>query len=241
MKEVTIICCYNDLKQYSVFLKSLTSQNLDFELIGIDNTNNKYKSCSEAFNKHILKVTTPYVIFSHQDIEFIDNNNLAEFVACIKRININDILGVAGRKEKGGTVITNIVQGNDKQYAGGKRIKVLTKCETIDECFFGGYTKNFRDHPFDEKVCNNWHLYAVDRCLNARKMKNNVYICPIYIIHKSKGKMNYIYNKQFYLLSKKYSKEISYLNTTCAYASTRFPFREISFVKRAVSLFLRRY
>lgn len=54
----------------------------------------------------------------------------------------------------------------------------------------------------------------VESCLNARSRGQHVYICPIKLIHRSKGKMNYIYNKQFYKLSRKYSKDIRYLNTT---------------------------
>ncbi len=38
MKEVTIICCYNNLKQYKTFTESLAKQTTECELIGIDNT-----------------------------------------------------------------------------------------------------------------------------------------------------------------------------------------------------------
>lgn len=50
MKEVTIICCYNNLKQYKTFTESLAKQTTEYELIGIDNTKSKYTSCSKAFN-----------------------------------------------------------------------------------------------------------------------------------------------------------------------------------------------
>ncbi len=241
MKEVTIICCYNNLKQYKTFTESLAKQTTEYELIGIDNTKSKYTSCSKEFNIHMMDIKTPYVIFCHQDIEFTDSNNISDFIRCIKKIDSGDILGVAGRKEKGGSVVSNILQGQNLQYAGKERVKSLIRCEVIDECFFGGYTDNFIKHPFDEQTCNNWHLYAVESCLNARSRGQHVYICPIKLIHRSKGKMNYIYNKQFYKLSRKYSKDIRYLNTTCAYASTRFPNREIAFIKRAISLWLGRY
>lgn len=48
MKEVTIICCYNNLKQYKTFTESLAKQTTEYELIGIDNTKSKYTSCSKS-------------------------------------------------------------------------------------------------------------------------------------------------------------------------------------------------
>lgn len=140
MKEVTIICCYNNLKQYKTFTESLAKQTTECELIGIDNTKSKYTSCSTAFNIHMMDIKTPYVIFCHQDIEFTDSNNISDFIRCIKKIDSGDILGVAGRKEKGGSVVSNILQGQNLQYAGKERVKSLIRCEVIDECFFGGYT-----------------------------------------------------------------------------------------------------
>lgn len=85
MKEVTIICCYNNLKQYKTFTESLAKQTTEYELIGIDNTKSKYTSCSKAFNIHMMDIKTPYVIFCHQDIEFTDSNNISDFIRCIKK------------------------------------------------------------------------------------------------------------------------------------------------------------
>lgn len=62
------------------------------------------------------------------------------------------ILGVAGRKEKGGSVVSNILQGQNLQYAGKERVKSLIRCEVIDECFFGGYTDNFIKHLLMNKL-----------------------------------------------------------------------------------------
>ncbi|MGN1277740.1 MAG: glycosyltransferase [Floccifex sp.] len=239
--DVSIVCCYNSIEQYCEFKESLSKQSIHPRVVGIDNTQHKYSSCSEALNFAVSTISTPYVIFSHQDIEFINNDSIEKFVDSIKAMNCNDVLGVAGRCKRGGTVVSNILHGADKKSVGKAKLTDITECEIIDECFFGGYTENFREHPFDTKICNNWHLYAVDCCLSARVRGNHIYICPISLIHKSAGKMNGIYNKQFYQLSKKYEKEINYINTTCAYASTQFPYREIAYIKRAISMALGRY
>lgn len=239
--DVSIVCCYNNIKQYGKFINSLSRQSIQPRVVGIDNTKNVYSSCSEALNCALSTVTTPYVIFSHQDIELIDNESLEKFVKSIKDMKCGDVLGVAGRCKRGGTVVSNIIHGSEKRRIREREITAVTECETIDECFFGGYTQNFLDHPFDTKICNNWHLYAVDCCLGARVRGNHIYICPISLIHKSTGKMNGIYNKQFYQLSKKYENEIEYINTTCAYASTKFPAREWAYLKRKISIATGRY
>ena len=161
MKDVTIICCYNNLNQYKKFLDSLSGQSMEVELIGIDNSKKAFQSCAAAFNTNICNVETPYIIFSHQDIEFVDENNILDFVNSIKKVALYDIVGVAGRLVQGGTVVSNIVQGEAKQYAGKQRLSNITECDVIDECFFGGYTENFKQYPFDEDLCNNWHLYAL--------------------------------------------------------------------------------
>ena len=241
MNNITILCCYNDLKQYKIFLKSLSKQSIGVEMIGIDNTQNLFQSAASAFNEYLKRIDTKYVIFTHQDIEFSTINALEVFKHYLQRIGIYDILGVAGKSGKHGKVITNIMHGYQKSYAGANRLLDIEECDTVDECFFGGYTECFKKYPFDDKLCNNWHLYAVERCLATINRKNKVFVCDIPLFHKSRGKMNHIYNKQFYFISKKYSNSIKYLNTTCASASTEFPFREISFIKRLVCLIIHRY
>lgn len=47
---VSLVCCYNNLKQYKDMQKSLKNQTVEYELIGIDNQEGKYKSASSALN-----------------------------------------------------------------------------------------------------------------------------------------------------------------------------------------------
>lgn len=240
MEQVTVLCCYNNKSEFEKLKKSLSDQSVKVALIGIDNTEDTYSSCAAAFNEYLNKVHTEYVVFSHQDIVLPDKELMKQFIEVIKDNNMYDIVGVAGRNEEG-HVLTNIYHGNELKYAGEKRVSKTELCDTIDECFFGGYTKGFVEYPFDEKLCNNWHLYAVDRCLDARTRGNKVFVCGIPILHKSMGKINDVYNWQFYKLSKKYKNNFNFINTTCAFASTIFPKREIAFIKRAISIKLGRY
>ena len=239
--RATIVCCYNNERQYNVFTQSLEEQDEKVALIGIDNTNKRFTSNAAAFNYAMKSVTTKYVIFSHQDIILTTSKIIRQFVDYLERIGENDILGVAGAKNDDPFVLTNVRRTADGPFAGSERVKGLISCDTLDECFFGGYSKCFKQYQFDETICNGWHLYAVDRCLDAKRRNNKVYVCDISLIHTSKGNIDQAYNRCFLRLSKKYCKDIQYIKTPCAYARTGLILRNISFVKRWISIKLNRY
>lgn len=241
MINITIVCCCNNLQQFKEFENSLKSQTEEYKLVLIDNTNSRFKSCSEAFNSVLGQIETKYVIFSHQDIILDSRDMLKNFVKYLDKIGEYDILGVAGASNKKAHVMTNIRCTQTNTIAGQNRVNGIEECDTLDECFFAGSLKNFVENPFDEKVCNNWHLYAVDRCLNAISNGYKVYVCDVPLIHNSKGKINHEYNVGFFRLSKKYDKTISYISTTCASAGTSWKSRIWSYIKREISISLGRY
>lgn len=161
MSEVTFVCCYNN------FVNSFCSQDTPYELIGINNTGNKkFQSASSAYNSVINQVRTKYVIYSHQDIELTKPEMLRKLVAYLDKI------GVAGVKFDQPGIFTNILDMVDRKYDKPTHSYIyvegkMMECDTLDECFFGGYAQHFRDYPFDEKICNNWHFYAVEACLRT--------------------------------------------------------------------------
>ncbi len=58
---------------------------------------------------------------------------------------------------------------------------------TVDECLVVISVIVFNILQFDEKVCSDWHLYAVDYCLSVKKLGYGVYMIPIVGYHKSIG------------------------------------------------------
>ena len=174
MSNVTVICCYNDEKQYTDFVNTLKIQNCPYELIGIDNRGNgAFTSCAAAYNSVINDVKTEYVIYSHQDILLEDSECLQKFVSCLKRIGSNDILGVIGvRFDTPGAFADykHLIKQIGKLYPAGKHhlTSEIMEVDTVDECFFGGHTEHFREYPFDEVTCDNWHLYAAEACLRIK-------------------------------------------------------------------------
>ena len=242
MKDITIICCWNDKKQYQRLIDSIKIQDIKVNIIGIDNRNQVYTSCSRALNDAIYQVNTKYVLFSHQDIIFNSPTALNRILAYLNCINESDILGVAGSSFNSIYVKTNVLVGNcdELEYGGTERVNGIEECNTLDECLFGGYTEYFRKTKFDESICYDWHLYAVEICLRTMYNGGKIYVCDVELIHKSKGKLDYSYNEMYRLLCKKYSGSYKYLRTPCCYYSgTSFLKRNIYYLKKLMGLKIR--
>ena len=166
--KVTIACCYGSPAKFRDFVATLETQTCPYELIGLENENDKnFSSCSSAYNSIINQVKTKYVIFSHCDILLSRPDHLAKFVSYLERTERDDILGVAGVRFDTFGVYSNVrhymnqigelVQAGRHMVEGG-----MMEVDTLDECFFGGHTSHFQEYPLDEEICDNWHLYAVE-------------------------------------------------------------------------------
>ncbi len=273
-KKVTIVCCYNDIGQYERLCTSLKRQNIEYELIGIDNCRQKFASCSSALNAVVDAIKTEYVVYSHQDIELPEADMLERFVDYLEQTGKADILGVAGAIDaasagaesgmtdirlkpktipKDGTCVASYVRhGRGLVCAGEVEFQGMIVCDTVDECFFGGRTEVFRKEPFDEKLCDNWHLYAVERCLRARVQGNKVWVCDLSLIHHSSGNINHAYNENFRRIAKHYAKypaeeggrnadvKTAYIRTVCGSARTDWLHRNLFYWKREILFRLHR-
>ena len=238
--RATVVCCYNDERQYDIFCDSLLKQDEEVKLVGVDNRTGLYRSCSEALNAGMREANTKYIIFSHQDIIFSDRYGLRTFIDYLEKLNEKDILGVAGVLENQVGVFTNVRSENDGDYVGKYRLHGIIECQTIDECFFGGYVSGFSMEPFDEALCNNWHFYAVDRALNALVNGGKVYACDVSIIHASKGNINYAYHWGFFRLCGKYASKIRFIRTTIVSSKTDWISRVWVLIKHDVGTMLKR-
>ena len=229
MSDVTVVCCWTNEKMYSDFVRTLKYQTVPCELIGIDNRRNKgFTSCASAYNSIIDNVKTKYVIYSHQDILLAESNSMEKFLSYLEELGHDDILGVAGTRFDTEGTFSNFrhKDGNtgDLMQAGRNHFDgEIMECDTIDECFFGGYTEHFRNYPFDEVLCDNWHLYAVEECIRAKSLGiGKIFVCNIPIIHLSYGTMSLTFYYGFYRLCRKYAGKIPLIRTTCVYSRTDF-------------------
>ena len=213
--DLTLVCCYNNKEQLNNELnKTLDEQNVTCEKIFIDNTNNKFKSASQALNYGASLVKTKYVIFLHQDICFLNKDSLEDIYNYLVKYN-DSIIGVAGVKKEKKGVYTSIVNGSNKKLAGEILISEPTKVLSLDECLIGMNIETYNKLKFDEINFDNWHLYAADICYNADRNNINVYVIPASIWHTSTGRLNHAFFVGIKRFKKKYKKDYNRIKTAC--------------------------
>lgn len=228
---ISIISVYNHedlLKKY--LLNSLRSQKIDYELILVDNTNEKFTSASEALNYGANKAKGDYLMFAHQDYELGSDEWLYEAGKILDNLENVGIVGVAGKYNR--NMISNITTGFPPEMAGPIQIEEPKKVQTLDECLIIIPKKIFEEIQFDEVVCDNWHLYATDYCLTTQKAGYDTYVIPLGGYHASPG---YSFSPEAYYstlrkLVKKHKADHKWIYTSTGSWNTIIPlFLQISY------------
>jgi len=193
---ISVICVYNNtaiLDEY--LLKRLKNQTVKFELIALDNTKGKFKSAAEALNRGGKKAKGEYIMFVHQDVDLSSNSWLEDVEKILESIPNLGIAGVAGMsdsgsnsKERGRNIIKHGVPA--LTWSWGNPIQEPEPVQTLDECLIIIPQSVFDVLKFDEQVCDDWHLYAVDYCLCARKLGLSPYAIPQCIYHRATGALH---------------------------------------------------
>jgi hypothetical protein len=220
---ISVICCYNNKDILNNMLyNSIKSQSLDCEFVPINNINNKFKSAAVALNYGASMSSGKYLIFAHQDIVLNDNLCLESL---INYFNVNSqlIIGFAGRNEDS-EVYTNMTHGVKHIYAGEKRVVGLKEVQTLDESFIAISRELFNKYKFDEKTCDNWHLYTVDLCLTLREHNIKSYVVPCNVHHKSSGMINKGYYDTLDKVVKKHKETFDTIYTTCSIIRTSYTY-----------------
>lgn len=235
---ISVICVYNDLQLYNNFIKSsLEKQTVKYELIALDNTNNKFKSAAEALNHGSKKANGKYLMFVHQDVKLNGENWLESSEKLLDNINKLGVAGVAGIGKKYTRILSNIKHGVPPKDAGKIKINNIEEVQTLDECLFILKKEVFNRYCFDENTCDGWHLYAVDLCLSLEKKGyvNIVMPLPVYHLstgHKKINKIKMILNigrlpVEYYNCLKKVIQKhrvyYKYIYTTCGVWNTTKP------------------
>ena len=160
-------------------------------------------------------------MFLHQDIEFLSDCVL-EYIYDYAADNRDVVFGAAGVEDK-----------NKKSNAGIlSKMKGVGKSEyntidkpvsafTLDECLIACHRNCFKKIRFDEVLCDGWHLYGADLCLQAQDFAGlKVEAVPLDVWHKSSGNADRSYYKTQNNLAKKYRKYHKIINTTNGYQYT---------------------
>ena len=222
---ISVICVYNNKKILdNCLLKSIKNQTTKVELILLDNREGRFKSAAEALNFGGEQANGKYLMFVHQDIILYSNLWTEKVERMLDKLPNFGIVGVAGKCKSTKAVITNIEHGIPKKAAGEIHIKKPEKVQTVDECLIIIPKTVFGILQFDEKVCSDWHLYAVDYCLSVKKLGFDSYVIPIFAYHKS---LAYSMSKKYFIILKKILKKhkncYKIIYTTVGNWSTVYP------------------
>ncbi len=214
---ISVICVYNNEEQLKTQLEySLKFQTVELEFIRLDNRDGKYESAAKALNLGARIAKGDILIFSHQDIYLKTENEIEELARVIDQSLVGTIIGTQGVVENSKKYYSCLTAGDvyngDLNFDFKKR---LYEVACIDEGLFGMKKSTWEAHHFDELICNNWHLYAVEQCLYARSHSGKVYVYPSQIHHFSKGRISLEYMKNMRELCRKYRNSFKYIWTTC--------------------------
>lgn len=220
MKKISLITVYNNQSLVDEMIKSVRGQvGIDAECIMLDNRNNKFNSAAAALNYGAERANGDVLVFLHQDIEFLSDDVL-EKIYDFALENKNVVFGAAGVKskteDKSGTILADFFHGNEKiKY---NTISKPTKCLTLDECLIACCKTVMTKVKFDVNVCDGWHLYGADLCLQANLDNDlSVMAIPMNIWHKSDGNADKSYMFTQDRLAKKYKGNYTVINTTNGY------------------------
>ena len=214
MVNCTIITVWNSQQMFQDLKDDLSrQQNVCYTLLDIDNRENRYDGIRKAFNDCICKVQTEYVLFLHQDIQFLHELSLHNFVSQLQDLGKFGVVGVAGcPKGPDWKILSNILHGEEKAPAG-EPVNSAAIIQSVDECMFAMPAEVLRKIPFS--TLGGWHLYAVEQCIRSEKLGLNNYVIAADVYHLSSGgSLDPSYITALLQLKDAYFIEDGLLNTT---------------------------
>lgn len=198
---------------------SLKKQVLSYEYILIDNTKNIFSSAAKALNHGAQQAKGDILIFAHQDILFEDAHFLGKIEDALKSLPTGSLIGLAGVNDSKG-VYTNIKQGPKHENAGTHELTDIIEVQTLDEVLIACHKETFNVLKFDEKTCDNWHLYGVDLSLSNLCKGNHSFVLPLTLYHLSSGKISLGYALTLFKVVRKHRRQVPYIYTTCSTVKT---------------------
>lgn len=242
MKKISLITVYNKIELVNnMIATSKFQENVDIDYVMIDNCAGEFSSAASALNYGVLKAKADVLVFLHQDVEFLGTDVLEKIYdfACK---NKNIIFGAAGVQDKDTNkcpqILSSMAEGDD--YRKYNTLEKPQKVFTLDECLIVCHKDCMKKVKFDEKICDGWHLYGADLCLQAIIDKElDVMVLPMDICHKSHGNADDSYFKTQKKVGRKYKKFFKYINTTNGYVYTNTFMQIIQSLYRNIRYFAR--
>ncbi|MFA6490150.1 MAG: glycosyltransferase [Candidatus Micrarchaeia archaeon] len=221
---LSVVCVYNSAEIFADCLfRSLDSQTAAHELIAVDNTKRRFKSAAEALNYGGRKAKGRYIVFAHQDMVLESKTWLKDFERMLDGLPRLGIAGVAGNSKDTLCAVSNMVHDYPPCFAGHIQISGPKKVQTLDECLVAIPRRVFKKLEFDGHACDDWHMYAVDYALSAKKIGLDAYVLPAPCYHASCGaSMSDKYYSTLQHLADKH-RETGWIYTTVGIWDTHTP------------------
>lgn len=225
-KDIAIISVYNNKKLNEQMLESALESKGELSCLfySVDNTDNaQFHSAAEAYNS-VLNVlpNTEVLVFCHQDILFLHNSLQTIYDLCSN--NKKTLFGAAGVENVGHGDKARIISSMAAEQEGWN-FTTLPKGTTqdvftLDECLICGSRELFETLRFDEQVCDGWHLYAAELCMQCHVKGIDVKVFDADIVHLSGGTTDSSFYACEKKLVKKYRKNFPIISYTCGWAYT---------------------
>src|SRR3989344_6928354 len=215
MKGITLITCYRN-KEFLEELRENIKKTIgirDYELISIDNSDNKH-SLASAYNIGIAKAKYQVLCFVHEDIKFLTDR---WGLILLEKFNDKEIraIGVAGSTYltedpiwfskqrpfvKGQVVHKNSNNEKLDRYDDLRQDKEVI---VLDGLFIAAKKGIAEEFKFDPETFDGFHFYDIDFTLRIAQKYKLIVTYDILLQHLSGGK----YDEKFNFYKEKFKKK----------------------------------
>ncbi len=197
---ISIIVCSVKPELLAIFKKNVaeTIGDIEYEFVDIDNRERKWP-IAKAYNEGAKMAKYPYLLFAHEDIEFLNNDWGRKITDKLSEEDCG-VIGFAGGVFKPATISgwsshnPRLHRENYHAYHKGElRHNVVNHTSdfgrviTLDGLALFVRRNVWEEFPFDEKVLTGFHCYDIDFTMQISMKYKNYVSFEVHVLHKSKG------------------------------------------------------
>jgi hypothetical protein len=210
----SIICAYNDYEKLEKYLiRSLSRQQVTYELLTVENQKGLYSSATPILNQTAHRARYDFLLFVHQDVAFLSDTWLIDVQAKLSSLKNLGAIGVAGKTDKG-LLWASVIHGDPPTNAGSRDLQNVAEVQTLDGCLIIVPRMIFERIPFDESHPG-WYLYIAGYCLDLLRNGYKSYVVPDLIYHASTGPLSPVsYEEAVRHLIRRHKSSVETIYTT---------------------------
>lgn len=215
---LSIISVYNNVeKLQSRLVASLDRQTVSAERILIDNRDRRFVSAAQALNWGAAQAKGDWLVFVHQDIEFLQDHWLEQCEHLLKQVDPKGWHGLVGRTASG------VWQGliRDRAMVSGTPFDQPIPVQTLDEILLI-HRRWEQTKPYFDESFGSWHAYGVEACCRAIVDGGTNTVLPLPVWHDS-GSTNLAGLREAHqYVWQKHQRHFRRIYTTCGVLPHRF-------------------